>query len=138
MTFEARLKIEGLDSSVQALDGEYLVHKFHYELHQETDVTGQPSSVVRGGLLYITIESTHETTLFEWMCENFDRKSGYIRFLKPDTNATLKQLEFSAAYLISYSEDFDHADKKTTVQNLVISAKEINMGNGTHSNVWPE
>ncbi len=38
-----------------------------YGLMQETDATGRPSSIVRGGKIEITVESTGDTDLFELM-----------------------------------------------------------------------
>ncbi|MEA3443172.1 MAG: type VI secretion system tube protein TssD [Bacteroidota bacterium] len=121
------------------LDGkEYDVHTCHYELHQQIDANGKPSSRTRGGTIHIQIESTSSTSLFEWMCDNHQRKNGSIRFIKDTDMATLKQLDFTDGYLVNYGENFDFADSSPMIQSLVISSREIKMGNGEHVNEWPE
>ena len=61
-----------------------------YAMLQETDPTGRPSSVTRGGKIHLTVEGTGETDLFEWMTNSFERKDGIIVFKKRNSHATLK------------------------------------------------
>ena len=120
------------------LDGrEYDVHTCHFELHQQIDANGKPSSRTRGGTIHIQIESTSSTALFEWMCDNHQRKDGSIRFIKDTDNATSKQLDFTEGYLVNYGEKFDYDSDSAMIQSLVISAHGIKMGSGEHTNEWP-
>ena len=48
MAFKAKLKVA---------NREYNVLKCHYGLFQETDATGRPSSVTRGGMISFIVES---------------------------------------------------------------------------------
>ena len=84
----------------------------------------------------MTVESSAETDLFEWMCNNFERKDGTITFFKADSEGTLKELNFKEGYLIEFEERFDSVGSNPMTINLTISAKEITMGNGTHKNEW--
>lgn len=127
MSFKAKLKVAGK---------EYNVLDVNYSLHQEVDATGRPSSITRGGKISITIESTGETDLFEWMCNNFERKEGSIVFIKRDSDATLKELKFKEGYLINYEEQFHSIDNNPLKTSFAISAKEITLGSGTHTNEW--
>lgn len=128
MSFKAKLSVAGKD---------YNVLSCNYDLHQEVDPTGRPSSVTRGGKINIEVEGTGDTDLFEWMCNNFERKDGTIVFLKRDSDATLKELKFKEGYLISFEEAFTSTSTNPLNLRFTISAKEIEMGNGKHTNEWP-
>ena len=127
MSFKAKLKVGGR---------EYNVLSCVYELHQETDATGRPSSITRGGKIKLTVESTADTSLSDWMFNNFERRDGSIVFLKRDTEATSKELKFSEGYMVKYNENFDSTGKNPMAEAFVISAKSIGMGNGEHVNDW--
>ncbi len=127
MAFKAKLKVGGKELNILDLA---------YNLKQETDATGRPSSITRGGKITMTTESTGDTTLFEWMCNNFERKDGTIQFIKRDSDATLKELNFKEGYLIEYAESFDSTGENPVAEKFTISAREISMGTGTHTNEW--
>src|ERR1700748_199076 len=98
MSFKAKLKVAGKEVNI-------LNH--HFSLKQETDATGRPSSVTRGGKITLTVEANGETTFFEWMCNNFERKDGSITYIKRDSDATMKELKFKEAYMVDYNETFN-------------------------------
>ncbi|WP_452219461.1 type VI secretion system tube protein TssD [Lacinutrix salivirga] len=127
MSFKAKLAVSGK---------EYNVLNCSYELHQETDATGRPSSITRGGKIVLTVESTADTSLSDWMFNNFERKDGSVTFLKRDTDAKSKELKFTEAYMVRYSESFDHSGDNPMAETIVISAKSIGIGNGEHINEW--
>ena len=129
MSFKAKFKAGSIECNVLSCG---------FSLYQETDVTGRPSSVTRGGTLNITVESTGSTELFEWMCNSFEKKDGSITFLKRDSEATLKELKWKEGWLVNYNEAFTASTTDPFNINLVISAKEITMGNGSHANEWPD
>ena len=127
MSFKAKLKVSGKEVNV--------LH-CAYQLKQETDATGRPSSITRGGKIVMTVESTGDTTFFEWMCNNFERKDGSIVFVKRDTDATLKELNFKEAYLVEYKENFDSSGDNPVTETFTLSAREIGLGSGSHVNEW--
>ena len=127
MSFKAKLKVAGKELNVLGCS---------YALKQETDATGRPSSITRGGKVTVLVESSGETTFFEWMCNNFERKDGSIIFIKRDTEATLKELSFKEAYLVDYKENFDSEGMTPITESFTLSAKEITVGSGTHINEW--
>jgi Hemolysin coregulated protein Hcp (TssD) len=127
MSFKAKFKVAGKELNV--LDA-------HYSLQQEVDPTGRPSSITRGGRITVTVESNNETDLFEWMCNNFERKDGSIVFIKRDSDATLKELKFKEGYLIAFEESFHSSNTNPMTTTFSISAKEIEMGSGSHKNEW--
>lgn len=127
MSFKAKLKVAGKEHNVLGC---------HYSLKQETDPTGRPSSVTRGGKITVTVESTGDTAFFEWMTNSFERKDGSVVFLKRDSDATLKELKFTEAYLIDYNENFDSIGDNPATETFTLSAKEVELGSGKHQNEW--
>ena len=127
MSFKTKFRVAGKD---------YNVLNISYNLMQETDPTGRPSSVTRGGIIEVTVESTGSTELFEWMTNNFERKDGSIVFIKRDTDATLKELNFLEGYMVKYKENFDADGKNPLTETFKISARAIKMGTGEHVNEW--
>lgn len=129
MSFKAKFKAGNIEANVISSN---------FALYQEIDVTGRPSSVTRGGTINVTLESTGSTELFEWMCNSFEKKDGSIVFLKRDSEATLKELKWKEGWLVNYAETFTASTSDPFNIQLTISAKEISMGNGTHTNEWPD
>lgn len=127
MSFKSKLKVGGKELNILNAS---------YDLHQEIDATGRPSSVTRGGTINLTVESTGDSFFFEWMTNNFERKDGSIQYVKRDTDAKLKELIFKEGYLVKYNEKFDAQDGNPLVETFTISAKEISMGGGEHINEW--
>jgi type VI protein secretion system component Hcp len=127
MAFKAKLNVGGQDVNVLNLN---------YALKQETDATGRPSSITRGGKISLTVESTGDTTFFEWMTNNFERKDGTITYVKRDSDATMKQLKFTEAYVVDYKENFDATGENPVTETFTLSAREISVGSGKHTNEW--
>lgn len=128
MAFKAKFTIDGKDFNVLSSN---------YHLFQETDVTGRPSSVTRGGKLTVTVESTDDTSLFDWMTNSWDRKSGSIKYFKRDSeSAIMKQVDFDEAYLIGFEESFSHNTEMPMVLTITISALKMTIGNASHENEW--
>ena len=127
MSFKSILKVAGKN---------YNVLSVNYSLFQETDATGRPSTITRGGKIDIIVESTGETDLFEWMTNSFERKDGSVVFYKRDTEATLKELKFNEAYLVKHKEKFDSTGDNPLTETFTISARELEMGTGKYINEW--
>jgi Hemolysin coregulated protein Hcp (TssD) len=127
MSFKVKLKVGGKELNVLDLS---------YQLKQETDATGRPSSITRGGKIHVTIESTCDTSQIEWMMTNFERKDGSIVFIKRDTDATMKELQFKEAYMVEYRENFSSVNDQPVTETFTLSAKEITVGTATFINEW--
>ena len=127
MSFKAKFTAAGITRNILVVD---------YGMIQQTDATGRPSSVSRGGKITLTVEGTGATDLFEWMTNSFERKDGSITFVKRDSDATLKELKFKEAYIVKYTEDFDSTSDNPLTETFILSAKEIELGNAKHTNEW--
>ncbi|MDO6819000.1 type VI secretion system tube protein TssD [Zobellia sp. 1_MG-2023] len=127
MSFKAKLNLGGK---------EYNILNCNYDLFQETDPTGRPSSVTRGGKITVTVESNDDTAGVELMMDNFGKKDGSITYTKRDTDATLKEIKFTEAYMVKYRENFDATGTNPLTETFTLSAKELNIGGGQHQNEW--
>ena len=127
MSFKAKLNVGGKVFNVLNVN---------YGLFQETDATGRPSTVTRGGKIELTIEGTGSTELFEWMTNSFERKDGSVKFFKRDSDATLKELKFTEGYLVKHKENFDSTGENPLTETFTISARKIEMGTGVYENEW--
>lgn len=52
MSFTSKFKVAGKERNILSVE---------YAMLQETDPTGRPSSVTRGGKIHLTVEGTGET-----------------------------------------------------------------------------
>jgi hypothetical protein len=128
MAFKAKFNVDG---------EEYNILSCSYHFYQETDVTGRPSSVARGGQVNVTVETTDSNKLLEWMTDSWKLLSGNIKFFKRDSEtAIMKQVDFTDAYLVSYDETFSHESSNPMVTTFTLSAKEIKVGSAEHKNEW--
>ncbi|MXP05680.1 phage tail protein [Apibacter sp. B3706] len=128
MSFKSKLEVGGK---------KYNILSVNYSLAQETDPTGRPSSQTRGGRIEVTVESTGESDIFEWMTNSFERKDGKVIFVKRDSDDTLKELSFTDGYVVKYRENFDAFGANSLTETFTISARTIKMGTGKHVNEWP-
>lgn len=127
MSFKATFEVDG---------NKYRVLSCSYNMHQDYDNTGRPSSTTRGGVVNLTIESTDDTSLFEWMCDSYMKKDAKVTFNKRDEDSKMKELEIIEAYMVNYEEAFDDTGSGAMVQSFSLSARSIKMGNGEHENEW--
>jgi len=127
MSFKAKFKVAGK---------EFTALNVTYGLFQETDATGRPSTVTRGGKIDVVVEGTNSTELFEWMTNSFERKDGSVVFYKRDSDATLKELKFTEGYLVKHKENFDSTGENPLTETFTISARKIEMGSGAYENEW--
>lgn len=129
MAFKSKFNADGLPNELNILG-------CSYELQQEIDATGRPSSITRGGTITVTVESSNSTFFYAWMTDNFDRKNGTITYTKRDTDAKMKQIKFTEGYLVRYKETFDSTGTNPLTETFTISARELSMEESTHINEW--
>jgi len=128
MSFKAVFNVDGKD---------YNVLSSSFRMHQDIDATGRPSSIARGGVVKLLVESTDGSGLLQWMCDSYMKKDAKITFNKREENAKLKELEIKEAYLVDYEEIFDSAGSSAMTEAITLSAKSIKIGDGEHTNEWP-
>jgi hypothetical protein len=129
MSFIAKMELEGENSNI-------LYCSFRFT--QVTDATGRPSSVPKGGAVMLTVESSGQSDLFDWMISPEQTRSGLITFYRRDTMSKLKTLEFTDAHCIDYQEVYQHDGEFPMQIKLVLSAKELKLNDSTFTNNWPQ
>lgn len=127
MSFKATFEVDG---------NKYRVLQCSYSLNQEIDATGRPSSTTRGGVVNLVIESTDDTSLFEWMCDSYMKKDAKVTFNKRDEDSKMKDLEIIEAYMVHFEESFDDTGTGAMNESFSLSARSIKLGNGEHENEW--
>lgn len=127
MAFKAKLELDGKT---------YNVLNCSFSFHQNVDPTGRPSSDVRGGMIHVSVESTEDTSLFEFVTDPHGFKDGKITFYKRDQDSKMKELEFKQAACVEYSETFDAVGSTPMSTHFTVSAREVHIGQGQHVNPW--
>ncbi|MCH5721030.1 type VI secretion system tube protein TssD [Niabella sp. CJ426] len=120
------------------LDGEEInVLHCRYHFSQETDATSRPTSIPKGGVIDVTIESNGKTDLFDWMISPTQTKSGAITFYRRDTMSQLKTIKFVDAHCIDYTEEYTHNGEYPMQITLRLSAKEVKLNDSSFKKNWP-
>lgn len=127
MSFKAKFSVAGKD---------YRILEASYELQQIVDKTGRPSSEIIGGKIHVTVESTGETDLFDWMADPYKPLSGSLTFSKRDSDSTMKEVKFTDAYCVAYNETFSSSNETPMTIVFTLSAKKIEVGGVPFENPW--
>lgn len=128
MSFLAKLEIDGEEMNILQCS---------FRFTQGIDATGKPTAIPRGGTINLIVESTGNTSLFDWMISPTQLKSGIITFFRRDTSSKLKTLEFTDGYCVDYYETYDHSGDHPMQIQLVISALEVKLNDSEFKNNWP-
>src|SRR3954470_4830738 len=130
MAFNAKLKIGSKDD----ID----VLKCDYALRRDVDAKGRPSSLVYGGTINFSIESTDDTSIIETMVNQYKPTNGTVTFKKTDEDAKMKEVSWEKGYITSYREGIDITGTTAMLIDFTISAEKIKIGNAEHKNNWPQ
>ncbi len=118
-------------------DDTMIVLECTFAFEQGADHTGRPSQKPKGGQIELLIESTNKTDFLDWVISPTMTKSGQLIFYKRDNLSSLKTVDFSDAFCLSYIEHFNASDNEPLKTKVVISAKDITVSDTTFSNNWP-
>ncbi len=129
MSFKATLKIG---------NSEFDVINCSYSFYRDTDIKGRPSSIVYGGKIDFTVESTDDTSVIEAMVNNQHKPvDGSVTWTKVDADGTLKVLTFEHSFIVGYSESFSTGGGDAMYVSFTVSAETIKIGNAELVNDWP-
>ena len=129
MSFKAELEIAGKKHDLLGCS---------YSFYRDVDQKGRPASIVYGGRVDFTIESTDDTAIVESMLNNMHKPvSGSVTWTKVDEDGTLKKLEFENAFVISYAEAFATGGADSMQIKFSVSAQKIKVGSAELENDWP-
>lgn len=111
---EAKLIFSGSDK-------EWKIYSFDYGFTQYTDDTGKVTGNPTGGTINLSVESSSDTTLINWMLDPKAKKSGKIEVGNKD-----KVIEFKDAVCIQFHESFNYQGGSSPMTiSFTISAVEI-------------
>ncbi len=129
MAFKAQLKLGSK---------EFDVISCNYSLHKEVDGKGRPASILYGGIINLTVESTDDTSIIESMVNQYKPIEGTVTFKKGDEDAKMKEVSFEKGYVIKFAESFDTVGAQSMMIDFTVSAQKIKIGNAEHENDWPK
>lgn len=129
MSFLAKLNVDGEESNVL---------ECMFSFAQQTDEIGKPSSIPIGGKIHLTLESTGNVNLYDWMISPTMTKSGIVTFYRRDTMSKLKVLEFTDAHCTNYLEKYVHDTDFPMQTSVILSAKQLSLNGSEFKNNWPE
>ncbi|CAN5609586.1 type VI secretion system tube protein TssD [soil metagenome] len=129
MSFKATLKLG---------NSEFDVITCSYSFYRDVDVKGRPSSIVYGGRIDFSVESTDDTSIIETMVNNQHKPiDGTVTWTKVDADGTLKVLTFEHSFVVAYSEAFSTSGGDAMLIQFSISAETLKIGNMELVNDWP-
>lgn len=127
MSFLAKLIVDGR---------EYNILHCTYNFEQPTDATGKPAGRPLGGKITATIEADGKYDLLHWMSSPDQTKDGSVVYYKHDALSRLQEVIFKKAYCVSLEVEFDALDDSPLQNHIVISAKNLQIGDMKFDNYW--
>ncbi len=103
----------------------YRVLHCDYEFRQNVDRYGRPSSVPEGGFINLTIESTRDVSIIQWMIFSELRNDGEIVFISRESESAMRRVQFGNAFCVYYKEVFDMETENPMTIQFRISCREI-------------
>ncbi len=94
------------------------VQHIKIEFNQEIDQIGQPSSVVTGAAIRLTLPVQQNTKIWNWMIDPTKKLNGELSYIGSDGRES-KRLSFKNAYCVGYHLQFDAFGKEQVKQNAV-------------------
>jgi len=91
---------------------------------------------VKGGSISVQIVVTDDDSMVEWMIDPYKKQDGSITFMKIDQDSKLKEIKFTGAYLVGYSESFNANSSSAMIASLNISAGTISVDSAKLDNKW--
>jgi len=116
MSFYAILKISGKT---------YNVLSAAYDFKKSVDQYGKPRVGTDGGLISLTIESSLDTMFVKWTLSPTMTQEGEIIFMKRDTKAAMRRVQFSNGYCLNYSETFTGSGENPMTIGILISCSKM-------------
>jgi hypothetical protein len=128
MSFAAKLQLNGSDD-------DYNVLKMSYSIDQAFTARHRPNGSPTNSTLNITIETSRNSNITEWMLSPTSSKTGKIIFYRRDVGAAMKTIDFEEAYCVHLEETFDSTDDSPMQTTIHIAVAPENLSlNGARVN----
>ncbi|SFW30493.1 hypothetical protein SAMN02927921_01026 [Sinomicrobium oceani] len=128
MSFLAKFEID---------DTSYNILEYDIRVEKGTDHNGKPSTNAKGGEIRLVLETDMKDNFSDWAISSTQTKDGSLTFYKRDGMSRMRTTSFKKGYCIKYHEKFRAIGDEPMTTEIVISAKEINIGNTAYHKKWP-
>ena len=105
-----------------------------FSFNQDMNAIGEAKSIVRGGIINLTLRGIDDPEILQWMMGTNTLKDGMISFTGFTTEGVGRKIEFSDGFLVSYHESF--TNESDIVVQLVISCRQLTISGVEHENKW--
>ena len=119
-----------IDRAVLKIDeSEYDILRMSYGFYRRTDAKGRPATGVRGGDIFVQIESESANPLLEKMLQKeVLPMAGSIEVTTNEAGQLLRCIEFEKAYIYSYGEETVSASCQPVLTTIAISPVRLDVG----------
>jgi len=123
MSVDARLHIKEHEKEEKGIK----VLSSNFSFSQDTDELGRTASIVRAGLIHLTIPGIYDPEILQWMLGRDTKRNGEIKFTHLGaTQEQRRSLKFEDGMLVNYQESFTE-DSEVIIQ-ISISCRKIICG----------
>jgi hypothetical protein len=123
MSVDARLHIKGHDKEEKGIK----VLSSNFSFSQDTDEMGRTASIVRAGLIHLTIPGIYDTEILQWMLGRDIKRNGEIKFTSLGAmEQQRRSLKFEDGMLVNYQESF--SENSEVIIKISISCRKIICG----------
>jgi Hemolysin coregulated protein Hcp (TssD) len=129
MSFLAPLKI---DSKI------YNILECAYDFTQNTNPSGKPLGIAKGGQITFKIEASSKNDFINWVATPNKTKDGVITFFKRDSMSKLQEIIFQKAYCLYFKQMFNSQNTDPLMIEMTIAAKKMTFDGFELENVWKE
>jgi len=106
---------------------EFKVLHATYKFTQAIDQQNRPNGKPKGSTIDVTIESSTDNEITEWMVSDKMKKDGKIIFYKRDSESAMKTIAFKDAFCVEMEETFDADNKDPMKLRIKLSAGNISV-----------
>jgi len=123
MILSARLHIKGHNNEKAGIR----ILSCNFSFSQDVDNIGRTTSIVRAGLIDLTIPGINDSEILQWMLGRDARRNGEIRFTSEGgIREPRRSLKFEDGALVKYQESF--SDQSEITIQISISCRKIVCG----------
>jgi hypothetical protein len=106
-------------------------------IERESDSKGRPSSNLYGGKVFIEVESTGDTTIFEHMATQFKPNKGTVTFNKDEADV-MKEWKWENGFITDMNEGKRSTDGTPMSIRFAVSVQTLIVGGIELKQNWPE
>ena len=127
MSFQAKLYVGDIEFNVLTAE---------FTLSRSVDAHNLPNGRIRGGIIEMTLETSRDHELINWIVTNGHR-DGRLEFARRDAaGSAQKTVTFTHAFCIYLKELFISEGAIPMITKITISAHQLDIDSNTVQNSW--